>query len=62
MDTEKESSKLVKIFSSNVLNKLEKGKVYRMLVNVKDEMFGIVTGSSPLKSTMIVVILIVYTF
>jgi|ERR1700688_861279 len=53
MDNEKESGEIIKKFSSNVLNKLEKGKVYRMLVSVKYEMVGIVKGSSPMKSTMI---------
>jgi len=53
MENEKESGVLIKRFSSNVLNKLEKGKVYRMLVSVKYEKGGIVKGSSPMKSTMI---------
>jgi hypothetical protein len=53
MDNEKESADLIKVFRGNVLNKLEKGKVYRMLVSLKYEVDGIVKGSSPMKSTMI---------
>lgn len=54
MENEKESGVLIKRFSSNVLNKLEKGKVYRMLVSVKYEVDGIVKGTSNKKVDEIV--------
>jgi hypothetical protein len=53
MDNNKEFAGLGKLFSSNVLDKLISGKVYRMLVSVKYEVDGIVKGGSPMKSIMI---------
>jgi hypothetical protein len=40
-------------FSSKVLDKLEPGKVYILLVSLNYEVDGIVKGSSPMKSIII---------
>jgi len=53
LENKKEANVLIKIFSSKIINKLEKGKIYRMLVSVKYEMDGIIKGGSPMNSTMI---------
>lgn len=53
MDNEKEFGVFGNVFSSNVLDKLMSGKVYRMLVSVNYEVDGIVKGSTQIKSIMI---------
>ena len=44
---------LIKGFTSNILEKLNEDKIYRMLVSLKYEVDGIVKGSSPMRSIMI---------
>jgi len=53
MDNATEFEVLGKSFTSNILDKLNPEKIYRMLVSVKYEKDGIVKGSSPMKSIMI---------
>jgi hypothetical protein len=52
-DSARGLERLANVFSSQVLAKLQEGKVYRILVSLKYEVDGIVKGSSPMKSILI---------
>ena len=53
LNNEKKFEVLGMVFTSNVLDRLKSGKVYRMLVSLKYEVDGFVKGSSLMNSVMI---------